>query len=130
MSSLFCRKPSSSIPKMPPPFIFWATGKSIFCSIFVNKVKNGMNNVLGEIVPYILHNIYFKSPHFILKNMEGLSSFHQPASSMLGLSGLSVSLRCFAFAELPWYQRKVAAIIFSSPPTSTYEEVRGLNFCC
>ncbi|CAF98796.1 unnamed protein product [Tetraodon nigroviridis] len=29
---------------------------------------------------------------------------------------------CFAFSELPWYQRKVAAIIFSSPPTSTYEE--------
>ncbi|XP_037612367.1 regulator of microtubule dynamics protein 1 isoform X1 [Sebastes umbrosus] len=29
---------------------------------------------------------------------------------------------CFAFAELPWYQRKVAAVIFSSPPMSTYEE--------
>ncbi|MEQ2187993.1 hypothetical protein GOODEAATRI_010406 [Goodea atripinnis] len=29
---------------------------------------------------------------------------------------------CFAFAELPWYQRKVAAVIFSKPPTSTFEE--------
>ncbi|XP_022609794.1 regulator of microtubule dynamics protein 1 [Seriola dumerili] len=29
---------------------------------------------------------------------------------------------CFAFAELPWYQRKVAAVIFASPPVSTYEE--------
>lgn len=29
---------------------------------------------------------------------------------------------CFAFAELPWYQRKVAALIFSTPPTATYEE--------
>lgn len=29
---------------------------------------------------------------------------------------------CFAFAELPWYQRKVAAVIFKTPPTSTYEE--------
>ncbi|CAJ1081860.1 regulator of microtubule dynamics protein 1 [Xyrichtys novacula] len=29
---------------------------------------------------------------------------------------------CFAFAELPWYQRKVAAVIFASPPTSSYEE--------
>ncbi|XP_071771498.1 regulator of microtubule dynamics protein 1 [Centroberyx gerrardi] len=29
---------------------------------------------------------------------------------------------CFAFAELPWYQRKVAAVVFASPPTSTYEE--------
>ncbi|XP_036073388.1 regulator of microtubule dynamics protein 1 isoform X1 [Oryzias melastigma] len=29
---------------------------------------------------------------------------------------------CFAFAELPWYQRKVAAVIFATPPTSTFEE--------
>lgn len=29
---------------------------------------------------------------------------------------------CFAFAELPWYQRKVAAVLFASPPTATYEE--------
>ncbi|TRY91055.1 hypothetical protein DNTS_035777 [Danionella cerebrum] len=29
---------------------------------------------------------------------------------------------CFAFADLPWYQRKVAGVIFASPPTSTYEE--------
>lgn len=29
---------------------------------------------------------------------------------------------CFAFAELPWYQRKVAAVIFATPPVSTYEE--------
>ncbi|XP_071341851.1 regulator of microtubule dynamics protein 1 [Trachinotus anak] len=32
---------------------------------------------------------------------------------------------CFAFAELPWYQRKVAAVIFESPPVSTYEEALG-----
>ncbi|XP_057680102.1 regulator of microtubule dynamics protein 1 isoform X1 [Corythoichthys intestinalis] len=29
---------------------------------------------------------------------------------------------CFTFSELPWYQRKVAAVVFASPPTSTYEE--------
>ncbi|XP_067290443.1 regulator of microtubule dynamics protein 1 isoform X3 [Pseudorasbora parva] len=29
---------------------------------------------------------------------------------------------CFAFAELPWYQRKVAAVIFGSPPSATYED--------
>ncbi|XP_037550225.1 regulator of microtubule dynamics protein 1 [Nematolebias whitei] len=29
---------------------------------------------------------------------------------------------CFAFAELSWYLRKVAAMLFASPPTSTYEE--------
>lgn len=29
---------------------------------------------------------------------------------------------CYAFADLPWYQRKVAAVIFTTPPTSTFEE--------
>lgn len=29
---------------------------------------------------------------------------------------------CYAFADLPWYQRKVAAVIFATPPESTFEE--------
>lgn len=29
---------------------------------------------------------------------------------------------CFAFADLPWYQRKVAAVIFASPPQSSFQE--------
>ncbi|KAF7659327.1 hypothetical protein LDENG_00299020 [Lucifuga dentata] len=33
-----------------------------------------------------------------------------------------LGLWCFSFAELPWYQRKLAAVIFASPPASTYEE--------
>lgn len=40
---------------------------------------------------------------------------------------LFVSCRCFAFAELPWYQRKVAAVVFASPPTATYEEVKEMT---
>lgn len=29
---------------------------------------------------------------------------------------------CFSFADLPWYQRKIASVIFATPPTSSYEE--------
>uniref|UniRef100_A0A8D2KZ46 Regulator of microtubule dynamics protein 1 n=1 Tax=Varanus komodoensis TaxID=61221 RepID=A0A8D2KZ46_VARKO len=29
---------------------------------------------------------------------------------------------CYTFAEMPWYQSKIAAILFSTPPSSTYEE--------
>ncbi|CAL1596436.1 unnamed protein product [Knipowitschia caucasica] len=29
---------------------------------------------------------------------------------------------CFVFADLPWYQRKMAAVIFATPPTATFEE--------
>ncbi|XP_045194232.2 regulator of microtubule dynamics protein 1-like isoform X2 [Mercenaria mercenaria] len=29
---------------------------------------------------------------------------------------------CFTFADMSWYQRKIAAVIYKSPPSSTYEE--------
>ncbi|NXQ08028.1 RMD1 protein, partial [Vidua macroura] len=30
--------------------------------------------------------------------------------------------RCYSFAEMPWYQRKIAATLFATPPTSTFQE--------
>lgn len=36
--------------------------------------------------------------------------------------------RCFLFADMAWYQRKIASVIFASPPTSSYEEVSSLNY--
>ncbi|XP_023581867.1 regulator of microtubule dynamics protein 1 isoform X3 [Trichechus manatus latirostris] len=29
---------------------------------------------------------------------------------------------CYTFAEMPWYQRKIAKMLFATPPNSTYEE--------
>jgi len=29
---------------------------------------------------------------------------------------------CFSFADLAWYERKIAAVVFGSPPSSTYAE--------
>ncbi|KAM8811078.1 regulator of microtubule dynamics protein 1 [Eudromia elegans] len=29
---------------------------------------------------------------------------------------------CYSFADMPWYQRKIAAMLFATPPTSTYKE--------
>ena len=31
--------------------------------------------------------------------------------------------RCYSVASVPWYQRKVAIVIFATPPSSSYEEV-------
>ena len=31
--------------------------------------------------------------------------------------------RCYTFAEMPWYQRRIAKVLFATPPSSTYEEV-------
>ena len=33
-------------------------------------------------------------------------------------------LRCFTFAEMGWVTRQLAATLFASPPSSTYDEVR------
>nr|XP_020660627.1 regulator of microtubule dynamics protein 1 [Pogona vitticeps] len=33
---------------------------------------------------------------------------------------------CYTFAEMPWYQSKIAAILFSTPPSSSYQE--ALNY--
>ena len=27
------------------------------------------------------------------------------------------------FADMPWYQKKIAGALFATPPTSSYEEV-------
>ncbi|KAK9403182.1 regulator of microtubule dynamics protein 1 [Crotalus adamanteus] len=29
---------------------------------------------------------------------------------------------CYTFADMPWYQRNIATVLFSTPPSSTYEE--------
>jgi tetratricopeptide (TPR) repeat protein len=32
---------------------------------------------------------------------------------------------CFVFADMPWYQKKVASVVFATPPSSTYQEALG-----
>ncbi|MEE6463628.1 hypothetical protein FKM82_005985 [Ascaphus truei] len=33
-----------------------------------------------------------------------------------------MGLWCFTFAEMPWYQIKIASVLFATPPSSTFEE--------
>ncbi|XP_061427953.1 regulator of microtubule dynamics protein 1 isoform X1 [Lethenteron reissneri] len=33
-----------------------------------------------------------------------------------------MGLWCFTFAEMPWYQRRIAAVLFASPPSATFYE--------
>ncbi|GAB5584083.1 regulator of microtubule dynamics protein 1 isoform X1 [Prionailurus iriomotensis] len=32
---------------------------------------------------------------------------------------------CYTFAEMPWYQRRIAKMLFATPPSSTYAEALG-----
>ncbi|XP_002160454.4 regulator of microtubule dynamics protein 1 isoform X1 [Hydra vulgaris] len=33
-----------------------------------------------------------------------------------------IGMWCFSFADLAWYERKIATVVFGTPPSSTYEE--------
>ncbi|XP_069813498.1 regulator of microtubule dynamics protein 1 [Dendropsophus ebraccatus] len=33
-----------------------------------------------------------------------------------------IGVWCYTFAELPWYQKKIAAALFAAPPSSTFDE--------
>jgi len=36
-----------------------------------------------------------------------------------------IGMWCYSFANLAWYERKIAAVVFGSPPESTYAEALG-----
>ena len=38
-----------------------------------------------------------------------------------------LNFRCFVFADMPWYQQKIASVVFATPPTSSYKEVITLS---
>ena len=51
------------------------------------------------------------------------STVIQSRSTRRKILWLCFHFRCFSFADLAWYERKIAAVVFGSPPESTYEEV-------
>lgn len=60
-----------------------------------------------------ISNAYVIKDHFekaIALNPKDATSVH-----LLGLW-------CFTFADMPWYQTKIAAVVFATPPSSSYEE--------
>lgn len=59
-------------------------------------------------------------------DIQGLRMFVQ-GERWTVLINVSFCARCYSFAEMPWYQRKIAAMLFATPPTSTYQEVQEEN---
>ncbi|XP_029001599.1 regulator of microtubule dynamics protein 1 [Betta splendens] len=73
---------------------------------------------LSDIGDYEGVKVKIGNSYIIREHMERAVELNPRDATSLYILGVW----CFSFAELPWYQRKVAAVIFSSPPTSTYEE--------
>ncbi|KAM3593360.1 uncharacterized protein V6R79_011063 [Siganus canaliculatus] len=73
---------------------------------------------LSDVGDYEGVKVKIGNSYIIREHLEKAIEFNPRDATSLYILGVW----CFSFAELPWYQRKVAAVIFSSPPTSTYEE--------
>nr|XP_047901821.1 regulator of microtubule dynamics protein 1 isoform X1 [Anser cygnoides] len=60
-----------------------------------------------------------------LEKNESNFAAHKRAIELNPKDATSIHLMgiwCYSFAEMPWYQRKIAAMLFATPPTSTYQE--------
>ncbi|XP_006634393.1 regulator of microtubule dynamics protein 1 [Lepisosteus oculatus] len=73
---------------------------------------------LSDIGEYEGTKIKIGNAYVIREHLEKAITLNPKDATSIHILGLW----CFAFAELPWYQHKIAAMIFASPPSSTYEE--------
>uniref|UniRef100_A0A8C3WIX9 Regulator of microtubule dynamics protein 1 n=1 Tax=Catagonus wagneri TaxID=51154 RepID=A0A8C3WIX9_9CETA len=63
-----------------------------------------------------------------LEKNESSFAAHKKAIELNPKDATSIHLMgiwCYTFAEMPWYQRRIAKILFAVPPSSTYEEALG-----
>uniref|UniRef100_A0A8C9VZ55 Regulator of microtubule dynamics protein 1 n=1 Tax=Scleropages formosus TaxID=113540 RepID=A0A8C9VZ55_SCLFO len=73
---------------------------------------------LSEVAEYEGVKVKIATSHTIKEHLERAIQLNPKDATSMYILGYW----CFAMTELPWYQRKIAAMIFSSPPTSTFEE--------
>ncbi|XP_036780992.2 regulator of microtubule dynamics protein 1 isoform X2 [Manis pentadactyla] len=60
-----------------------------------------------------------------LEKNESSFAAHKKAIELNPKDATSIHLMgiwCYTFAEMPWYQRRIAKVLFATPPSSTYEE--------
>nr|KAF6426815.1 regulator of microtubule dynamics 1 [Molossus molossus] len=63
-----------------------------------------------------------------LERTQASSAAHKKAIELNPKDATSIHLMgiwCYTFAEMPWYQRRIANMLFAAPPSSTYEEALG-----
>ncbi|XP_040849543.1 regulator of microtubule dynamics protein 1 isoform X3 [Ochotona curzoniae] len=63
-----------------------------------------------------------------LDKNQSSSAAHKKAIALNPKDATSIHLMgiwCYTFAEMPWYQRRIAKMLFATPPSSTYEEALG-----
>jgi len=60
-----------------------------------------------------------------LNNAPAMKEHFQRAAELCPTDSTShylIGMWCFSFADLSWYERKIATVVFGTPPSSSYEE--------
>ncbi|XP_023243216.1 regulator of microtubule dynamics protein 1-like [Centruroides sculpturatus] len=91
-------------------------------AIQINDNNNNSHRWYGLLLDYVAREVGTKErlikSKLVRKHIEKAIEICPTDTTSLYILGNW----CYSFADLPWYQRKIASVIFASPPTSTYEE--------
>ncbi|XP_002759091.1 regulator of microtubule dynamics protein 1 isoform X1 [Callithrix jacchus] len=73
---------------------------------------------LSDVGDYEGIKVKIANAYIIKEHFEKAIDLNPKDATSIHLMGIW----CYTFAEMPWYQRRIAEMLFASPPSSTYEE--------
>nr|XP_026691043.1 regulator of microtubule dynamics protein 1 [Ciona intestinalis] len=73
---------------------------------------------IGDVGDYEGTKVKISNAFLIRDHLERATELNPSDATTLHCLGMW----CFAFADMPWWQHKMAAVIFGTPPSSTYKE--------
>uniref|UniRef100_A0A2K6T512 Regulator of microtubule dynamics protein 1 n=1 Tax=Saimiri boliviensis boliviensis TaxID=39432 RepID=A0A2K6T512_SAIBB len=73
---------------------------------------------LSDVGDYEGIKVKIANAYIIKEHFEKAIELNPKDATSIHLMGIW----CYTFAEMPWYQRRIAKMLFASPPSSTYEE--------
>ncbi|XP_045417499.1 regulator of microtubule dynamics protein 1 [Lemur catta] len=76
---------------------------------------------ISDVGDYEGIKVKIANAYIIKKHFEKAIELNPKDATSIHLMGIW----CYTFAEMPWYQRRIAKVLFATPPSSTYEEALG-----
>ena len=76
---------------------------------------------IGDVGDYEGTKAKIANAYIIKEHFEKAIELNPKDATSIHLMGIW----CYTVAEMPWYQRRIAKVLFATPPSSTYEEALG-----
>ncbi|XP_027417418.1 regulator of microtubule dynamics protein 1 isoform X4 [Bos indicus x Bos taurus] len=76
---------------------------------------------IGDVGDYEGIKAKIANAYIIKEHFEKAIELNPKDATSIHLMGIW----CYTVAEMPWYQRRIAKVLFATPPGSTYEEALG-----